>query len=173
MNSYTDRNQQPSEYQENLEILMQIPVFSGLPIDARKLLAYLCTRESFKPGEYLFAEGDIDEHAYYILEGKADLTLTTEGSTETIKEYGETAFLGSFSLLCPSKRLFGLKASTKVRCLMLSQNKFQRILDQFPEIAVSMIQEICQLIHNWEARLIGDHAQECRECKKNIGVTLI
>ncbi len=173
MNSYTDRNQPPSEYQENLEILMQIPVFSGLPVDARKLLAYLCTRETFKAEEYLFTEGDIDENAYYILEGKAGLLLPVDGGNETIREYGESSFLGGMSLLCPSKRLFSLKAVTKVRCMILSRSKFQRILDQFPEIAASMIEELCQLIHRWETRTIAEHVNKCPECKKSVGITLL
>jgi len=173
MNSYTDRGHPPSEYQENLEILLQIPVFSGLPMEAQKVLAYLCTREVFKPGEFLFTEGDTDEHAYFILEGKAGLMLTVDGTSEQVREYGESTFLGGLSLLCPAKRLYSLKALTHMRCVIFARDKFQRTLEQFPDLARMVIQEICTLIHQWESSLIVEHARHCPDCRGSVGVSLI
>ena len=66
MNSSTELKQAPSEYQSNLEILMQIPMFSGLPIEPIKLLAYLCKREIFRPGEIIFQQHEVDDNAYFL-----------------------------------------------------------------------------------------------------------
>jgi CRP/FNR family transcriptional regulator, cyclic AMP receptor protein len=173
MNSYTDQGHPPSEYQENLEILRQIPIFSGLPVEALKLLAYLCTREVFKPDEYLFQEGDMDEHAYFILEGKAGLILTFEGASVPIREYGENDFLGGLSLLGPAKRLYSLQAMSRVRCVMFARDQFQRTLEQFPDVAAMVFRETCILIHEWESRLLTEHARQCSDCRGNVGVSLI
>ena len=43
------------EFQENLEILRQIDFFAGLPIETLKIFAYLCSREKYQAGDYLFA----------------------------------------------------------------------------------------------------------------------
>lgn len=173
MNSYTDQGHPPSEYQENLEILMHVPIFAGVPIDALKLLAYLCTREVFKPDEYLFQEGDMDEHAYFILEGKTSLILPINGTSESIREYGENDFLGGLSLLGPAKRLYSLKALTRVRCVMFARDKFQRTLEQFPDVAAIVFRQVCILIHDWESRLIAEHARQCPDCRGSVGVSLI
>ena len=45
MNSNSGKNESgtSSEYQENLDILRQIDFFSGLPLEATKVFAYLCS----------------------------------------------------------------------------------------------------------------------------------
>ena len=79
MNSNTEKNEDgaTSEYQENLNILRQIDFFSGLPLEATKVFAYLCIREKFKSGDFLFQQDEEDEQAYYIISGSARLLHVT------------------------------------------------------------------------------------------------
>ncbi|UCG08371.1 MAG: hypothetical protein JSV83_06915, partial [Desulfobacterales bacterium] len=49
-----------SELEQNLEFLRQTYFFSGIPLEALKVFAYLCTREKFKKDEYLFQQGEDD-----------------------------------------------------------------------------------------------------------------
>ena len=67
-----------SEFQENLSALREIPFFSKLPMEKLKLFAYLCTRNSYEPGDYMFQQGDDDGRAFYILEGNAALICQQE-----------------------------------------------------------------------------------------------
>jgi CRP/FNR family transcriptional regulator, cyclic AMP receptor protein len=172
MNSSMEPKQPLSEYQENLEILLQLPLFAGLPIEPLKVLAYLCKRETFKPGELLFHEHEVDANAYYILEGKAELLTETNGEAE-YTEFGEREFIGSISLFCDAKRLFTLRAKTKVVCLVLSREKFQKVLERFPDVSTKMVQAILTSIHDWEERFLREHAQTCKGCQKRIGVSLV
>ena len=172
MNSSMEPKQPLSEYQENLEILIQLPLFAGLPIEPLKVLAYLCKREIFKPGELIFHEHEVDTNAYYIIEGKAELVTETDGEAE-YTEFGEREFIGSMSLFCDAKRLFTLKAQTKVICLTLSREKFQKVLERFPEISIKIVEAILMGIHAWEERFLREHALECAPCRKRIGVSLV
>ena len=172
MNSSMEPKQPLSEYQENLEILIQLPLFAGLPIEPLKVLAYLCKREIFKPGELIFHEHEVDTNAYYIIEGKAELVTETDGEAE-YTEFGEREFIGSMSLFCDAKRLFTLKAQTKVICLTLSREKFQKVLERFPEIGIKIVEAILMGIHAWEERFLREHALECAPCRKRIGVSLV
>ena len=61
------------EFQNNLNILREIYFFSALPIDTLKVFAYLCTRENFKPGDFLFTQEDDDGQAFYLISGEAAL----------------------------------------------------------------------------------------------------
>jgi CRP/FNR family transcriptional regulator, cyclic AMP receptor protein len=172
MNSSTEPKQQLSEYQANLEILVQLPLFAGLPLEPLKVLAYLCRRETYKPGEIIFHEHEVDPSAYYLLEGKAVLITESDGEAQ-YTEFGERDFVGSMSLYCDLKRLFTLKAQTRVVCMVLSREKFQKVLERFPEISTRMIQAIFMSVHAWEERLLREHVAECDHCRQRIGVSLV
>lgn len=90
-----------SEYQEHLEIMREIPYFSGLDLEAQKLLAYLCVREKFSSGETIFSTGDIDKSAYYIISGKMEAFLD-EGDIK-IQSFKTGDFVGALSLIGNSK----------------------------------------------------------------------
>ena len=85
MNSYTEQNLACIEYRTAIDLLMRIPLFSVIPIEALKVLACLGQTEHFEAGEVVFQQGEIDDHAYCILEGEAELLLRTERGN---KRYG-------------------------------------------------------------------------------------
>jgi CRP/FNR family transcriptional regulator, cyclic AMP receptor protein len=172
MNSSTDQKPAPSEYQANLEILMQLPVFSGLPIELMKVLAYLCKRETFRPGEFLFRQFEVDSNAYLILSGEAGLIDEEHGGAE-YAVFQEQAFLGAISLFCDVKRLFSLRANTRLTCLILSREKFQKTLERFPELDTLIFKSVLLRVYEWEERLVREHACTCTDCRKWVGISLI
>ncbi len=172
MNSSTEPKQPLSEYQANLEILVQLPLFAGLPIEPLKVLAYLCRRETYKAGEIIFHEHEVDPSAYYLLEGKAVLITESDGEAQ-YTEFGERDFIGSMSLYCDLKRLFTLKAQTRVVCMVLSREKFQKVWNAFRKSALRMVQAIFMGVHAWEERLLREHAAGCDHCRQRIGVSLV
>jgi CRP/FNR family transcriptional regulator, cyclic AMP receptor protein len=172
MNSSMEPKQPLSEYQANLEILMQLPLFAGLPLEPLKVLAYLCKRETFRPEEIMFHEHEVDSNAYYILEGTAELVSERDGDAE-LTAFGEREFIGSMALFCDLKRLFTLRAKTKVVCVTLSRDKFQKVVERFPEITGRMVQSILLGVHAWEERFLREHALTCGDCRKMIGVSLV
>lgn len=172
MNSSTEPKQAPSEYQANLEILMQIPLFSGLPIEPLKLLAYFCKRENFKAGEIIFQQHELDENAYFIISGTARLILEN-GGEEVISEFRESAFIGGLSMFFGMKRLFTLRAETAVTCLMLSRERFQKTLERFPDITPKLFEGLVKTIYEWEIRIVSEYNPQCEKCRGSIGVTLV
>lgn len=172
MSSSMEPRQPPSEYQSNLEMLMQIPLFTGLPLESLKVLAYLCTRETFKAGEVIFHQHEVDPNAYFFIEGTARLVLEN-GEEELVTEFGESDFIGGLTMFYEMKRLFALKAHTKVTCLMLSKEKFQKTLERFPEIAAKVFEGIAKGIYQWEYRVVTEHARSCAQCRKSMGASMV
>ena len=128
MNSSANHNGGPScELKENIDCLRQISFFAGLSLEAIKVLAYLCIREKFNAGEYLFQTGDDDPQAYFIVDGRAVLEHRGTGAGRNIRAYGPGEFLGGFSLLGRIHRLFSLKAVRDTQCLILNREKFSRV----------------------------------------------
>ncbi len=163
----------PSEYQSNLEMLVQIPIFTGLSLECLKVLAYLCTRESFKAGEVIFQQHDVDPNAYFFIHGTAELVLLDDRGEEHLREFEENDFIGGLTMFYEMKRLFTLRARTDVTCLMLSKEKFNKILERFPEIALKVFEGIAKSIYQWEYRVVNEHTRSCAPCGHGLGVSMV
>jgi CRP/FNR family cyclic AMP-dependent transcriptional regulator len=175
MNSNLERSDSAGscEFEENLSILRQIDFFSGLPLEAIKVFAYLCHREHFRPGEYLFQQDEEDGRAYYFVSGNARLVQQVDGNEVEVRDYGEGDFIGRLALMGKMRRLFSLRAATEVGCLTLSQEKFTKALEQFPEQMPKMIRVIVEGIYKWEKRFIRQRTGDCDDCTRKIGVSLV
>jgi CRP-like cAMP-binding protein len=161
------------ELEENLTIVRGIHFFSGLPLEVLKLLAYLCTRENFNTGDYLFNQGDDDGQAFYIISGKARLIQVDDGNERELKDYKEGDFLGGMVLLGNMRRLFSLKASTDMACLILTREKFTKAMEQFPDIMPKIIKAVIESLSHWERRLLGEFSKSYDDCGHIVGISLI
>ena len=162
-----------SELEQNLEFLRQTYFFSGIPLEALKVFAYLCTREKFKAGEYLFRQGEDDGQAFYVIEGKAVLEYESNGDINIIRgcEIGE--FLGGLSLVGEMRRLFSLKAESDTTCLILNREKFSKVLDQFQDLMPKIFKALATGIDNWEERFLSSRTDRCGDCMELLGVSLL
>lgn len=175
MNSNTEKNEDGAacEYQENLNKLRQIDFFSGLPLEATKVMAYLCIREKFKAGDFLFQQDEEDEQAYYIISGRARLLHVADGQERVIRDCEEGEFLGRLALMSPMRRLFSLRARTDVICLTITREKFTKALEQFPDLMPKLIRVIVENIYSWEKRFVAHSTEDCSVCLKEVGVSLV
>jgi CRP-like cAMP-binding protein len=174
MNSLEKNDSTPScEFRENLEILRQTYFFSGLPLETLKVFAYLCTREKFKQGEYIFLQDEDDGQALYIVDGKAALERSDNDSTVEIRECEKGEFIGGLTLLGEKRRLFSLRAVRDTTCLVLDREKFSKTMEQFPKLMFKIGNAVAQSIDSWEKRFLSDRADRCGECLNRLGVTLI
>jgi CRP-like cAMP-binding protein len=175
MNSNSEKNKTggSSEYQENLDMLRQIDFFSGLPLEATKVFAYLCGRETFKSGDTLFQQGDEDDRAFFIITGQARLTQQTDDAETTIREYRAGDFIGRMTLLGHIRRLFTLTATTEGVCLVITREKFTKALEKFPALAPKFIEVVVKNIYKWEKRFMKIRSGDCSECLKISGVSLV
>jgi CRP-like cAMP-binding protein len=171
--SETNKPAPSSEFQENLEILRQIYFFSGLPLETLKIFAYLCTREIFKQGEYIFRQNEDDGQAFYILEGKARLEREGNGNTVNMRDCETGEFLGGLTLLGETGRLFSLKSVADTTCLVLNREKFAKTMAQFPDFLMKICKAVAQSIDTWEKRFLTDQGDQCGECMGRLGVTLL
>jgi CRP-like cAMP-binding protein len=162
-----------SELEENLEMLRQTYFFSGLPLETLKVFAYLCTREKFKQGEYLFRQFEDDGQAFYIIDGKATLEREVDSETKEIRDCNAGEFLGGLTLLGETRRLFSLKAAQDTNCLILNREKFSKATEQFPNIMPRIYKAVAKTIDTWEERFLAGRADMCGECMENLGVSLI
>jgi len=174
MNSLeADRPERTCELDQNLDLLRQTYLFSVIPLEALKVFAYLCQRETFKQGEYLFHQGEDDGQAIYIIKGRAVLERGENDRTREIRRFQEGDFLGGLSLMGPMQRLFSLKAESEVNSLILSREKFTRTLSQFQDLLPNFLKALVGVVDNWEKGFLSGRAEQCGDCLKQLGVSLL
>jgi len=173
MNSSVEDRPPSSEYAQNLEILREISFFSGLPLEPLKILAYLCERERFKAGEYLFHQDEAEGKAFYIITGRAELLRAEQDRDQAFSDYLAGSFIGGLSLLADTRRLFSLRAVADTACMTLTRERFAKTLEQFPEIVPKLLVAVVKSVSNWESRFFLDHAEICELCRNRMGVSLI
>ncbi len=173
MNSSTEQNPACSDYRSAIDLLLRIPLFSVIPFEATKVLACLSQHVSFPAGETIFQQGEFDLHAYYILEGEAELLLHSDEGEQSIRIFGKGDFIGGLSLISAVRRLFSLKAKTDLCCILISAEGFQKTLRQFPEAAAEILKELSAEVYHWEYRLLHGKRKLCGRCRSGVGVTLI
>ena len=176
MNSLeTDKLTPASELDQNLELLRQTYLFSVVPLEALKVFAYLCSREKFKEGEYLFRQGEDDGQAFYMISGLAVLErIEGEGDlVRTIRQCSEGEFLGGLSLMGSMQRLFSLKATSEVNCLIIAREKFTRTLSQFQDLMPSLVKALVGGVGGWEKGFLSSRADKCGDCLQDLGVSLL
>ena len=161
------------ELDQNLELLRQTYLFSAIPLEALKVFAYLCSRERFKEGEYLFRQGEDDGQAFYIINGLAVLEREEGGLISDIRQCSEGEFMGGLSLMGSMQRLFSLKTVSEINCLILAREKFERTLSQFHDLMPSFFKALVGGIDGWEKGFLSRRIDQRDECLQHLGVSLL
>jgi len=169
----TDKLTTASELDQNLELLRQTYLFSVVPLEALKVFAYLCSRERFKEGEYLFRQGEDDGQAFYIISGLSVLERKEGALIREIRQCSEGEFMGGLSLMGSKQRLFSLKAVTELNCLILAREKFTRSLSQFQDLMPGLIKALVGGIEGWEKGFLSRRTDQRDECLQHLGVSLL
>lgn len=170
MSSYTEKNSQVPEMQQNLQLLKDVPFFASFPTKAMKILAFVAEKDLFTPGDILFEKGYDNGKAYLILSGKLQLLKESNAGDSVVQEYKPGDFLGLFSLLGSMPALFVLKAEEKTTVLTISRVQFEKIQEQFPETGKLILKAVIKELHQWERRNLSE-LQEC--CLNMTGVTAL
>ena len=60
-----------------VDALRRVPLFRGIDATKLRLLAFISDRTHFAPGEELCRQGEEGDSAFIILEGEADIRVST------------------------------------------------------------------------------------------------
>jgi CRP-like cAMP-binding protein len=151
----TDETQNRSELEENLEILRNVPSFSAIPLERLKVYAYLSKRMCYQEGKFLFRKGEHDDRGYIIVTGKVHILRECEKHLVSLEELKEGDFFGGLALLADIERLFSAKAMSDVECLTLDRLSFQKLLLQFPETVIRVLDVMIKRIARMEEKFLN------------------
>lgn len=163
MSSSTDQaeNSQACAFSNNLDILRELPFFTGIPLDVMKVLAYLSSSESFREGDVICAQGESLENCYFVKCGQIEVVRQAEDGEASIAKHGEGFFFGGLALLSQASPLFTVRALKDTECLVISREKFCKTVERFPDILPRILQSVVNHIFKWEEKFLSAHGQEC------------
>lgn len=121
---------------DDLLVLRQTPLFSELPDEALRLLAFGSTHRNIYEGQSLYNYGDSASGAYVVLSGKLELTVPAEKGEMIAAGTAERAtLLGELALISPTRRQFTVTATENAHLVRFDRVLFHRLLTEYPEVA--------------------------------------
>ena len=113
-----------------VERLKQAPLFEGLSKKELGEIARLTDDLQLEEGTVLCKEGSIGREFFVIVDGTAE--VTRKGKRVALRGGGD--FFGEIALLTDTRRTATVKATTSLRCFVLTRRDFRRVLDESPAV---------------------------------------
>jgi CRP-like cAMP-binding protein len=111
-------------------------------------------QELYRPGDYIFFEGDIDFHFYIVQEGEVQIfTKTSSGQRVDITTVMAGESFGEFALLDKKPRSASAQALTECRLVRVTEEGYQELLAELPGWASSMLKSFSHRIKMMNDRL--------------------
>lgn len=111
-------------------------------------------KEIYKPGEFIFFEGDIDFHFYIVESGQVSIfTKSKTGQRVDVATVDEGESFGEFALLDKQPRSASAQAITECTLIKVSEKGYNQLLSELPGWASSMLTSFSQRLKNMTDRL--------------------
>lgn len=138
---------------EEVGMLRQVPLFSGIEPAKLKLLAFTSDRVSYRDGQDLFRQGDEGDAAYVILSGEADIIVDSDAGPITVAHVEPNSIVGEITILCDVSRTATVRARGPVETLRIRKDHFLRMLREFPEMTIEIVRVLANRLSSTTAEL--------------------
>jgi len=156
---------------DKLSLLQSVPIFSDLsPSDLNKIAERMVLR-AFTKGQMILLEDDLGQTFFVIGGGSVKITrLSDDGREVILAMLGESDFFGEMSLLDGAGRSANVVALEASEVLTLARNDFLEILQDYPKISISLLEELTQRIRKSDQQI---ESLSLSDVEQRIGITLI
>ena len=138
---------------EEVDALRRIPLFANLEPSKLKLLAFTSERLTYAKGQTIFRQGDMGDAAFIVLEGQADVMISTADSQRKVATIGKHSIIGEIAVLCDVPRTATVVAVDKLVTLKISKDLFLRMVREFPQMAVEIMRELARRLDRTNQQL--------------------
>ena len=121
-----------------VEALKRAPLFESLSKKELAELARVTDDLKVEPGTVLCREGKVGREFFVIVDGTAEVTKA--GKHLASRSGGE--FVGEIALVTTSKRTATVTATTPLRCFILTQGDFRRVLEANPGVQLKVMRAL-------------------------------
>jgi CRP-like cAMP-binding protein len=125
-----------------VEALKRAPLFEDLSKKELTTLASATDDLALEPGTVLCREGRIGTEFFVIVDGDAEVT---QGG-KRIATLSGGDFVGEIALLTTTKRTATVTVTTPLRCFVLTQSAFRRVLADSPSVQVKVMKSLAERV---------------------------
>jgi CRP/FNR family transcriptional regulator, cyclic AMP receptor protein len=154
---------------QEFELLRRVPLFAEIEPSRLKLLAFMSERVGYDPGKLIMRQGDTADAAYLIIEGHAEVIAETPAGPVILATLGANETVGEMGILCNAPRNATVRAKDRLIALRISKEPFMRMVREFPNIAVSIMQELAHRLDVTNSQLRTAMADNKR-LREQVGV---
>ena len=129
---------------EKVLFLKSIDLFAQIAGEDLTQVALVATEAERDSGDEVFAEGEIGDALYVVLDGKVRVLQ----GDRIVAELGERECFGEMAILDPAPRRATVTAITDTRLLRVGREEFQEILAEKPEIALGIIKVLTRRLRD-------------------------
>lgn len=140
------------------------------PEEIAKLVSHM-RRQTFRPGQVVFNEGEPGACLYFVVSGEIEIYRQDETGSETIVAVlGENDTFGEMSLLSHESRNASARARGTARTVKMLRDDFETLLAESEELRVAAQDLFDQRAEDLAEKTDAPHAAEWREeCLAHLG----
>lgn len=131
-----------SKLADEVDLLRSIPMFSNVPPNKLKLLAFASDRMTFDKGQNLFKQGDVGDAAYVIIEGKADILVGTGEGEAIVATLERNAFVGDMAIFSDITRTATVRAVERLEVLCIKKEHMIELVLNTPSLTLAVLQTL-------------------------------
>jgi CRP-like cAMP-binding protein len=131
---------------EKLELLQGIPLFARFDHKHLERLGMLTEEVDVPAGKVLIRQGELGDDLMVLVKG----IVAVERDGEKINKLGPGEFFGEIALLERGPRTATVTTETPCRLLVLNHRSFHSLMDEFPEVAASVLLTLAHRLRTLE-----------------------
>jgi CRP/FNR family transcriptional regulator, cyclic AMP receptor protein len=119
------------------------------------------TKEAFKPGDFIFFEGDVESHFYIIEQGEVSIFMKDKkGQKMEVARLKDGETFGEFALIDRGARSASAQAVTAVKLMKVSAAGYELMLGELPLWASSMLRSFSNRLKHMNQNLKEQHSKQ-------------
>lgn len=136
------------------EFLSYVPIFSDLPSETIKLIEKIGTKKMYKKNDVVLMEEEAGTALFVIINGKVKVARSSGDGREVILTLlSESDFFGEMAILDGLTRSATVTATEDSELFLIQRNDFLNLLREFPEISISLLQELTKRLRSADAKI--------------------
>lgn len=124
---------------QEVELLRRYPIFRKIELSMLKLLCFCSERLNYQKGQVIFDEGDLGDAAYVLIEGQAEVTVSTASGPLRVNMLGPHDILGEIAVFAEVPRTAKVTAIHDVVALRIAKDQLISVVRQNPDAALELI----------------------------------
>ncbi len=137
------------EESEVVDMLQNVPIFSGVSKKELKAMAHSCVDRSYQTGTVIESEGEKGVSFYLIIDG----SVNVRKGSKSIAKLSKGQFFGELSILDKQPRSATIEALEPTRCLVMTAWVWSGFLETNPRLAVPVMRELARRLRETDQKI--------------------